>query len=104
VLTPFAKKVQRTCKNCGYQWIMPRGGATYRPRRQLFTRPPAAGYVNPNSSTTPQPGDDLSFAEELDLQDKLRRCPRCGAEHYSQRSVTKRHPASPGASDNTTET
>ena len=96
VLSPFAKKVERTCKNCAFKWILPRGEATYRPKRQLFTRPPATGYVNPYSSATPQPGDDFTFAEELDLQDKLRRCPRCGAEHYSERSVTRRHPASPG--------
>lgn len=69
-----------------------------------FHPPSRRRYFNPNSSETPQPGDGLTFAEELDLLDKLRRCPKCGAEHYSERSVTRRHPASPGASDSTTET
>jgi predicted nucleic-acid-binding Zn-ribbon protein len=84
MLKPFAKKVERTCKDCGYAWIITRDQAT---------------VTHAGSGMSVAVATRDAFQSQMDLGDGLRRCPKCGAEHYSQRSLTKRHPASPEAVD-----
>jgi predicted nucleic-acid-binding Zn-ribbon protein len=84
VLNPFAKKVERVCKDCGYSWIITRSQAT---------------VTHAGSGTSVAIATRDAYRADMDIVDALRRCPKCGAEHYSQRSVTKRNPATPGATD-----
>jgi predicted nucleic acid-binding Zn-ribbon protein len=98
VLDPFAKKVQRTCLDCGYKYVISHGEATAH--KESPTRINRAPFQLP--VTEPSVGVDEHVAEDEfhemgDVYDVMRRCPKCGSEHFSQRSVTKRHPADPGA-------
>jgi predicted nucleic-acid-binding Zn-ribbon protein len=84
MLKPFAKKVERTCKDCGYAWIITHDQAT---------------VTHAGSGVSVAVATRDAFQSQMDLGDGLRRCPKCSAENYSQRSLTNRHPASPGAVD-----
>jgi predicted nucleic-acid-binding Zn-ribbon protein len=87
MLKPFATKVERTCKDCGYSWVITRAQAT-------TTHISGAGMSVPVATRD-------AFRSQMDYADELKRCPKCGVEHYSQRSVTRRNPATPGSSDAT---
>jgi len=39
----------------------------------------------------------FSIDPGIDMLDKIRSCPKCGLQNFSERNVTKKNPASPNA-------
>jgi predicted nucleic-acid-binding Zn-ribbon protein len=90
VLTKWHHLVERTCKSCGTTWLVTGKQARFYPGR-----PRGARQRNVNGyDVTPQFTADAG----IDMLDRLRSCPKCNLETYSERAVTKAMPASPGAS------
>jgi len=89
---------ERSCTACGETWLLSRRQAQFRPS-------PWAGGFNPGRAGglgTESPLADSSMTAgsaameaELDVADSLRRCPACGSYRFSERPVTRRHPADP---------
>jgi predicted nucleic-acid-binding Zn-ribbon protein len=75
---------QRTCEDCGYRWTVTRAqkqrtvGAPMRTGRFSY-------MANEQASVEAQ-GEQI---------EPLRECAKCGSVRFSERPVTKRHPADP---------
>jgi hypothetical protein len=85
-------------KNCGYHWTVTRAEA-----RLNIHHPPEIAHGNPfrgGGSLVPQ-GDymDSGFQDadqaEIEAIEQLRTCAKCSSERFSQRPITKWHPADP---------
>jgi hypothetical protein len=70
----LAQQYQRTCADCGCAWRVPR----YFARRHVLAIPVRTSGSGPE------------LQEDMDLQEQmasLRKCPKCGSVHYSQRPI-----------------
>lgn len=90
VLARWHHLVERTCKACGTNWL-----ETGRQARFYPGRPRGRMQLKMNSFDVA--GQQFSADATLEILDKMRSCPKCGAQTYTERAVTKKHPASPGA-------
>jgi len=79
-----AKEYTRTCVVCGYTWQVP--ASTARRRRRMIS----AFSVAPGGKTI----DRAELAREVESisaanqpAEAFRHCPKCGADHFTQRAV-----------------
>jgi hypothetical protein len=85
---------ERTCKACGFQWEVERGLADMHPPRmkaegRIFT-PFAVGEGMDNVN---RELDEQTYEARVEIYEETRRCPSCGVEDFTERPVTKAHPA-----------
>jgi ribosomal protein S27AE len=81
-----AREYERTCAECGYTWRVPKAGARRRFKliSALFVAPPRwSGHVD--RAELGREVASISAANEL--SESLRRCPRCGCDHFAQAAV-----------------
>ena len=85
----LARQYERTCADCGSCWLVPREFA----RKRILsvaggTSGPHLGYQGKYGSTNGPAAADIQAAGVMAGRAAvLQRCPKCGSEHYSQRSV-----------------
>ena len=84
----FAREWERTCAECGYTWRVPRSIA----RRGI--RGMSAMTMDGNARAarmSPRGGGDYraGIAARADLMEGFRTCAKCGADHFTQRPVTR---------------
>ncbi len=87
---------ERRCNACGATWLLTKDQAHYRPRRVSRVhapRPDMSGLWDQTAEII-----DEVYDGQIDLLDQLRSCPKCQLELFTQRKVTKAHPASRDAS------
>lgn len=89
----FASNYRRTCQECGSTWIVAKAlvRPTWWPSGSL--KPPSAGF---SFGQGPEAGSSLQSARgqewraavenRAELVSSLSHCPKCGSEHYTQRS------------------
>jgi hypothetical protein len=75
---------QRTCKDCGYRWTVTRAQAQLTVRAPHFGRGAFAVQA-----------DEAAEEAQVELVEQFRICAKCGVDFFSERPVTKRHPADP---------
>jgi predicted nucleic-acid-binding Zn-ribbon protein len=76
------KLYQRTCKDCGYHWTVTRAQATLAVREPRFGRGAFVSSV-----------DSADVDAQVEQVEQFRICAKCGVDFFSERPVTKRHPA-----------
>jgi hypothetical protein len=88
---------ERTCRACGYSWVVTRGEAALHP--------PSINRFEAFGEARQAAGIGSVEAEEdtqLESYEETRRCPSCGIDDFTERPVTKAHPADePGRSAET---
>jgi predicted nucleic-acid-binding Zn-ribbon protein len=80
---------QRTCKDCGYHWTVTRAQA------RIKVRAPSLGLRGPLTAGSSMQAIEAAEEGQIELREQFRRCPKCGVDLFSERPVTKRHPADP---------
>ena len=90
---------QRTCKDCGYHWTVTRAQAQLMVQRPRIPRGAVRGTGGRGVGQS-YIGDVIQAGEaaeqaQVELVEQFRQCAKCGADRFSQRPVTKRHPADP---------
>ena len=83
----FHRLYQRTYRDCGYNWTVTRAQAQLRPNK-LRLYPSAAGVAAIQAA-------EAAMDSRLELIEQFHKCAKCGSELFSERPVTKRHPADP---------
>jgi DNA-directed RNA polymerase subunit M/transcription elongation factor TFIIS len=85
------REYERTCADCGHIWRVPRWAAQRRVR--------SISMISVASRTTIDRGelsrevDSASAANQS--ADTYRKCPKCGADHFTQRALRGGGPSSP---------
>lgn len=82
-LVALHRLYQRTCRDCGYHWIVTRAQKQKRGRQPTLRQ---RGVENPQEA--------LAVIRE-GMIDPLKECASCGSVRYSERPITKRAPADP---------
>jgi hypothetical protein len=86
---------QRTCKECGYRWTLTRAQVQLRNSAGTFSRlNKLPTYASSSDATGALRAQEEARAR---LIDRYRTCARCGTDVFSERPITKRHPADPRA-------
>jgi len=79
---------QRTCTECGYIWRVPRWAARRRVR--------SVSMISVASRTTIDRGELARKVESASASnrqaDTFQRCPKCGADHFTQRALRGKSP------------
>ena len=102
------RRYQRTCKSCGAHWILKRSQAQFAakpPGRRLqpgAIQGPYIGGFDVGALNSANIDSSFSAADSFvegraEIADQFKACPKCGSDLYTQRPVTKRHPADPDA-------
>jgi predicted nucleic-acid-binding Zn-ribbon protein len=78
---------QRTCKDCGYHWTVTRAQA------RIKVTAPSLGLRGPLTAGVSRQDIEAAEDAQIELREQFRRCPKCGVDFFSERPVTKRHPA-----------
>ena len=89
---------ERTCQASGFQWEVERGLADMTPpkmkaRGQIGT---PFSIVSPLEDVHPEL-DEQAYEARVEIYEQARRCPSCGVDDFSERPVTKTHPATDAA-------
>lgn len=87
---------ERTCSACGYRWTVPRWQLKVK-RIRVRLGPANLGQGNLQS---PAMDEAIEAADEArdaqrDRIEQLGRCAKCGSKQFSERPVTRSHPADP---------
>jgi predicted nucleic-acid-binding Zn-ribbon protein len=84
-LIHFRRQYERTCKECGYSWIVTRKEAT------LHVRPPSVRRGIAGSFAA----QEASIEDQAEMIAQFMKCEKCGSMRFSERAISKRHPADP---------
>jgi hypothetical protein len=77
------EEYERTCVECGYTWRVPRSAARRR-RRFISTFMAAPGG---RTIDRPELAREIASIEAMkEPAEVFRQCPKCGAEHFTQRA------------------
>jgi predicted nucleic-acid-binding Zn-ribbon protein len=85
----FAREWERTCAECGYTWQVPRSIA----RRGIRGMSAVTVFGSVTSARRSPSGGTRyrgDIAARADLMEGFRTCAKCGADHFTQRPVTRR--------------
>jgi DNA-directed RNA polymerase subunit M/transcription elongation factor TFIIS len=79
-----AQEYERTCVECGYTWRVPRSAARRRVRSisAFSVAPGGRGIDRPELAR-----EIKSISAENQRAEALRHCPKCGADHFTQRAL-----------------
>ncbi|MGD0084119.1 MAG: hypothetical protein ABSD78_13100 [Acidimicrobiales bacterium] len=93
MLTNRHRLVERTCVGCGATWLLTAAQARFRPRPPFGV---LGGRMEGNIVGT-ESFQQFSADSGIEMLDKIRSCPECSLQNYTERAVTKKNPASPNA-------
>jgi hypothetical protein len=82
----FAREWERTCAECGYTWRVPRSIARGGIRGMSMGSNARAARMSPRYGAEYRAGVEA----RADLMEGFRTCEKCGADHFTQRPVTRR--------------
>jgi hypothetical protein len=92
----FAREWERSCKECGYSWRVPRSIA-----RRGIRGTSAIGFGGQSISArySPSGGGGLrsGIGARAELMEGFQICARCGVDNFSQRPVRRGEAPVPGA-------
>ena len=74
-------QVQRTCKQCGYSWMVPR----YLTKHHLESGTASSGRIFAGSSDWKMIA--APSEQSLEMKAELARCARCSSSHYTQKRM-----------------
>jgi hypothetical protein len=77
----LAHEYERTCKNCGHAWRVPKWAVHPHAQRRPM---PRGGQVVASGLAAAVVAANARLAERVAV---YRRCPKCDSEHYKQRAV-----------------
>jgi hypothetical protein len=87
---------ERTCRACGYSWVVTRGEAALHPpsinRFEALGETRLAGRIE-GSQAAAIGSVEAEEETRLGSYEETRRCPSCGVDDFTERPVTKAHPA-----------
>ena len=93
---------ERTCRACGYSWVVTRGeAALHPPLINRFEDLEGTGLIGRVGGVGRVGGPDAVALRSVDAEEETRlegyeearRCPSCGIGDFTERPVTKAHPA-----------
>lgn len=85
---------ERTCKACGFQWEVERGLADMQPPTMKAKGRIGTPYTIASPIEDDHPElDEQAYDARLDIYEQTRRCPSCGVDDFTERPVTRAHPA-----------
>jgi hypothetical protein len=76
-----AREYVRTCVECGYAWRVPRSAARRRIRPIFMFSVAPCGQTVDRAELGREVG---AISAEGRVAETFRRCPKCGAEHFTQ--------------------
>jgi len=96
-VTPLLHRhYERICKACGYTWVVTRALAELRPpsinRFEALGETIGAGRAE-GSGEAAIGAVEAEEDARLESYEESRRCPSCGIDDFTERPVTKAHPA-----------
>jgi hypothetical protein len=93
---------ERTCRACGYSWVVTRrDAALHPPLINRFEELEGTGLIGRVGGVGVGGGSDTAALRSVDAEEEARfeayeetrRCPSCGVDDFTERPVTKAHPA-----------
>jgi len=93
---------ERTCRACGYRWVVTRReAALHPPLINRFEDLEGTGLIGRVGGVGVGGGSDAAALRSVDAEEETRleayeenrRCPSCGIDDFTERPVTKAHPA-----------
>jgi predicted nucleic-acid-binding Zn-ribbon protein len=85
----LAKNYERTCRECGYSWQVPRSIARRGIRGisafSVFGASKEVGFMQPGGPGLSDVEADI--ADRAELMEGYRRCAKCGADDFTQRPI-----------------
>ena len=87
---------ERTCKACGFQWEVERRLADMHPPEKKARGRIVTPFIiaSPREDVlSEQDGQEQAYEARLEIYEEARRCPSCGVDDFTERPITKAHPA-----------
>ena len=81
----FAREWERTCAECGYTWRVPRSIARHGISGMGMGGTARAAKMSPRYGGEYRAGVE----SRAELMEGFRTCAKCGADHFTQRPVTR---------------
>jgi predicted nucleic-acid-binding Zn-ribbon protein len=83
----FARQFERTCKECGYSWIVPRSIG----RRGIRGMSAISVAGSARAGTLARGSSDLKarIGARAEVMESYRICAKCGVDDFSQRPVPR---------------
>jgi predicted nucleic-acid-binding Zn-ribbon protein len=83
----FAREFERTCKECGYSWLVPRAVARRTWRGISATSVDGASRAGMSAGTSA--GLSAGIEAHAEEMESYRICAKCGADDFTQRAVPR---------------